>query len=543
MCKKFLFGAVLTAAVCLTACSKGGNEFAETISETASESVSAAEQTTAAETETEMQDTEEAAETTAKDEKVSTEEYFSSRGFALSERYPNSPGTYEITLDMNDHRDAPNPFEGMDEYYLKQIRYFTLLNVDGCDLDFISQFHIYDITIKDYSGSTDLSKIPCSIDFDNYMGGDLSTVECSEFSYNICFENYSGEYSLNGLPKNDVRYFFFENFGDGVDLSFISEYPSVTNIRLEGSSTKDIDFNFIKDCKSLNSVVIKGKSIDAEAWAELLKNSSIKSLYAEVEEYSSDEADMLMKAAPTRSISYNLDDTPWQLGIYDTPTEGVVFYANLCVSKKSEKKQWECKTSYAQAYYPKTWGYRGSLVCTFTNFTEEKQKINSVKIFRDKNGILTEMPFADGGTSLEIDFEAEPNANSDFDITEEMFPFSKCETGIYKVVFDRNGEQLEQQFVINNEDEDFLTEEQQSAYNEALSEAQTVLQNSNRGSDISVQDNFFMPIYSDENEILFKNFVIHGHEDYPYYIWFEEINYHMIKTDEGWRFDKFNLWY
>ncbi len=267
MCKKFLFGAVLTAAVCLTACSKGGNEFAETISETASESVSAAEQTTAAETETEMQDTEEAAETTAKDEKVSTEEYFSSCGFALSERYPNSPGTYEITLDMNDHRDAPNPFEGMDEYYLKQIRYFTLLNVDGCDLDFISQFHIYDITIKDYSGSTDLSKIPCSIDFDNYMGGDLSTVECSEFSYNICFENYSGEYPLNGLPKNDVRYFFFENFGDGIDLSFISEYPSVTNIRLEGSSGKDIDFNFIKDCKSLSSVAIKGKSIDADAWA------------------------------------------------------------------------------------------------------------------------------------------------------------------------------------------------------------------------------------------------------------------------------------
>lgn len=59
MCKKFLFGAILTAAVCLTACSKGGNEVTETISETASGSVSSAEQTTVTETETEMQEAEE----------------------------------------------------------------------------------------------------------------------------------------------------------------------------------------------------------------------------------------------------------------------------------------------------------------------------------------------------------------------------------------------------------------------------------------------------------------------------------------------------
>ncbi|MDE6595986.1 MAG: hypothetical protein K2K44_08250, partial [Oscillospiraceae bacterium] len=521
MRKKFLFGAILTASLCLTACSKDSNEVTETSVTTTSESVSTAEKTTVTKTETEMQDTEEVAETTAKDKEVSAEEYFSSRGFAFSERYPNSPRTYEITLDMKDYKDVPNPFEGMDEYYLKQIRYFTLFNVDGCSLDFILQFNnISNIIIKDYSGSADLSEIeiPCSIDFDNYMGGDLSTVKCSEFSYNICFENYRDEYPLNGLPKNDVRYFRFENFADGVDFSFISEYPNAAHIMLEGSNTKDIDFDFIKDCKSLKGVLIKGKSIDAEVWAEILKNSSITSLYVEVEEYSSDEAGVLMKAAPTRSISYNLDDTPWQLGVYDTPTEGVVFYANLCVSQSAEEKQWECKTSYAQAYYPGTWDYHGSLVCTLTNFTEEKQKINSVKIFKDDKGILTEMPFADGNTSLEIDFEAEPNANSDFDITEEMFPFSKCETGIYKVVFDRNGEQLEQQFVINNEAGDFLTEEQQSVYNEALLKAQTDLQNSNRGSDISVQDNFFMLIYSDENEVLFKNFVIHGHEDYPYYI-------------------------
>ena len=535
--KKILLGAIFSLAICLAACSNGGAETSETSAAAASESVSTAEKVTV--TETEAQKTEAVTETASEDKKVSTEEYFSSRGFKFSERYKDSPRTYEITLDMNDYKDVSNPFEGMDEYYLKQIEYFTLLNVDGCSLDFISQFKIYDITIKDYSGSADISKIPCSIDFDNYIGGDLSTVKCSEFSYNICFENYSGEYPLNSLPKNDVRYFHFENFADGIDFSFISEYPNVVNIRLDGNNTKDIDFDFIKDCKSLKGVSIIGKSIDAEAWAEILKNSSITSLYVEVEDYSSDEADMLMKAAPSRSISYNLDDTPW-LGYAGVPTEGVVFCANLYVNPDAEEKQWECITAPAYPCSPKIWLYHGSLVCTFTNFTEEKQAVSSVKIFKDDKGILTEMPFADGSTSLEIDFTAEPNANSDFDITEEMFPFSKCETGIYKVVFDLNGEQLEQQFVIDNEAENFLTEEQQEVYKEALSEAQTDLWN--RGSDISVQHNFFMPIYSDENEVLFKNFVIHGHEDYPYYIWFEEINYHMVNTDEGWRFDKFQLW-
>lgn len=535
--KKFLLGTVIAAAVCLTACSEGGTEVAETAAGTITSAETTRAETTSTEAETTSLTT---AETTSENKKMSAEEYFTSRGFVFSERYPDSPRTYEITLDMKNYKDTPDPFEGLDENYLKQIDYFTLLNIDGSDLDFLSQFNIYNIIVKDYSGSADLGGITCSITFDNYMGGDLSTVKCSELSYNVWFDNYSGEYPLNGLPKDEVYNFGFENFADGVDFSFIADYPNVTRIRLEGRDTKNLSLDFIGDCKSLKGVSIKGKSIDAEAWAEVLKNTDLDGLYVWVEEYSSSQADILMKAAPTRSISYNLDDDPW-LGASGTPTEGVVFYANLCVNTDGKVNGYECKTTYAQAYYPSTWSYRGGLVSTFTNFTETAQKINSVKIFKNDGGVFTEMPFADGSTLHEINFTAAPESNSDFDITEEIFPFSKCETGIYKVVFDLDGEQLEQQFVINNEAEDFLNEEQQEAYNEAYSEA--VSEIGDRGSDISVQENFFMPIYSDENELLFKNFVIHGHEDYPYYIWFEEINYHMIKTDEGWRFDKFSLWY
>lgn len=43
MCKKFLLGAILTMAVCLTACAKGGMETAETSAETAAETTTAIE--------------------------------------------------------------------------------------------------------------------------------------------------------------------------------------------------------------------------------------------------------------------------------------------------------------------------------------------------------------------------------------------------------------------------------------------------------------------------------------------------------------------
>lgn len=554
MYKKFLFGAILSAAVCMSACKKETeliDDFTATDARTEVNYVTEQSVTKAGRTDgtPEIVINPEGVngyETDAEEKKViSLRQYYEERGFKDFYAPYRGYESYGLTLDLNDFKDGDDPFEGIDREHIETIDYLTLENIDGRDLNFLLRFeeNYVDITVADYSGSADFGFYPqinANITFDNYMGGDLSTVKCSEQSYNVWFENYSGEYPLNGLPKDNVHNFAFENFADGVDFSFIAEYPNVTNIRLEGRGTKNLALDFIGDCKSLKNISVKGNSINAEAWAEVLKNTDLRGLYVEVEEYSSDEADILMKAAPTRSISYNLDDTPW-LGYDGVPTEGVVFCANLYVHPDSEEKQWECKTAPAYPCSPKIWLYHGSLVSTFTNFTERSQKINSVKILKNDGGVLTEMPFADGSTLHEIDFTAAPESNSDFDITEEIFPFSKCETGIYKAVFDWDGTQLEQQFVINNETEDFFNEEQLEAYNEAYTEA--VNNFGDRGSDISVQGNFFMPIYSDENEVLFKNFVIHGHEDYPYYIWFEEINYHMVKTDEGWRFDKFSLWY
>lgn len=63
-----------------------------------------------------------------------------------------------------------------------------------------------------------------------------------------------------------------------------------------------------------------------------------------------------------------------------------------------------------------------------------------------------------------------------------------------------------------------------------------------RGSDISYFDHCFFPISSDEEQVTFKAVVVHCHGDSPYNVWFDEKNYHMVNTENGWRVDLFEVW-
>lgn len=63
-----------------------------------------------------------------------------------------------------------------------------------------------------------------------------------------------------------------------------------------------------------------------------------------------------------------------------------------------------------------------------------------------------------------------------------------------------------------------------------------------RGSDISYYGHCFLPVSSDDGQITFKAVVTHCHSDNPYEIWFEEKDYRMVNTENGWRVDKFTVW-
>lgn len=63
------------------------------------------------------------------------------------------------------------------------------------------------------------------------------------------------------------------------------------------------------------------------------------------------------------------------------------------------------------------------------------------------------------------------------------------------------------------------------------------------GVDISLAAVNFAPIYYNENEVLFKAEKICWYDDEFYNVSYAQRNFHMVKTDEGWKFDCFGMWY
>ena len=63
-----------------------------------------------------------------------------------------------------------------------------------------------------------------------------------------------------------------------------------------------------------------------------------------------------------------------------------------------------------------------------------------------------------------------------------------------------------------------------------------------RGSDITYEGHCFLPVSSDEDQASFKAVVIHAHGDDPYKVWFEETEYHMVNTENGWRVFDLEIW-
>lgn len=63
-----------------------------------------------------------------------------------------------------------------------------------------------------------------------------------------------------------------------------------------------------------------------------------------------------------------------------------------------------------------------------------------------------------------------------------------------------------------------------------------------RGSDITYEGHCFFPVSADENQVSFEAVVIHAHIDNPYEISFEETEYHMVNTENGWRVFDFETW-
>lgn len=587
--KIFFIGAVL-AAVCLSACTHDEEENDTTASEAAAVTSAAGSGTGGENAETADADIGE------KDGLAFLREYFKERD-GFSGRYIEDQYSYELTLDIGKCSGPDEVFSGLDGEYLSYIRCLRIVGLQNEDISFINSLNNADIIIDGYSGNADFSVYgdDWMITFDDYRGGDLSTVKTK----GIQFDNYISEYPLKGLTETEIENFYFNDY------------------------SPNADFGFLKDCPNIKFVWLSGGVLDAEAFADVLKNSGMEKLTAQVTNYSETDCDILMKAAPDKEIRY---------AMYTEPTDrkklrekGLAFYTNVEVIPNYPEEKWESKTGEASLeygsldgdYMTSIWFHRSSLLCRFTNFTDEAKTAERVYIFRDDGlarSISAPVAFRDGSTEYPINFTVNAGESADLDISSEIFDFAACEPGMYKIYFDFGDRTPEQRFFIGTDYESddywdfgelsegsntyglkpsFMNVEQREVFSKAyavtrkwfwcsrdlsaedaakltvdeflapireaftedctmkktvgfyINEETGELQaaQGDGGTNPEYMDGLFFPVYSDENELIFKVTAIHAHDGDPYRVWAENVNFHMVKTEDGWRFDKFDLWY
>lgn len=571
------FAAIIFSALCLAACGNNTAGLDETAAVTAETTVGTSE---TASTET--------TEVTAENSTNS-----SSDGY----RYEK----YHLYIDMSKVGDAGALYDKFisEENYVSKL---TLANVDDADLSFIRGRDIYHLAIEKYNGRTDLGVL---------AGGSIRELEFGEVTdstgldaaakadgiYTLTFDTYSGNIDFGFASDcKDLQTINFGNVTDVNGLETLAKVPNLDFIVLENYS-EDIGLNFLSECPNITGARLEGADITADMFADAVKNSSLKTLCVEVENYDLADGEEMMLALPDINVTYCMDDSPWyKKGPWEegyVPDSDVIVYTTPCVKRGASGEKWECRTSGIGFVSPdEEFKHQSTLLCVFSNYSDEAKTVDSARLYRIYNG--EEPVNFSGGETLEIGLELAPQTKADLDITEDMLPYSALESGDYRIVFNVGDEQIEHRFCVLSDEEKspyFLTDEQMEVYKTAESLTDTYfgcshnlteedIQNTtaeefiamvcegftydeavslssqymnengeliavsaDRGSDISVFDHFYKCLYSGDDMVIFQSIVFHANELDPYFVWYEAIDYKMVNTDDGWRFERFPLWY
>lgn len=570
------FAAIILSALCLAAC---GN------------STAGSDETAAVTAETTAETSETSETTSAETAEPGTEP--SSDGY----RYEK----YDLYIDMSKVKDAGALYDRLisEDNYISDL---ILSNVDDADLSFIRDRDIYRIEIEKYNGRTDLGVLAGGSIRELTFGEvtdstGLDAIAKADGIYTLIFDTYSGNIDFGFASEcKDMQGINFGNVTDVSGLETLAKVPNLNFIVFENYS-KDIDLNFLSECPNITGARLEGADIKADMFADAVKNSSLKTLYIKAENFDLADGEEMMLALPDVNVTYCMDDSPWyKAGPWEegyVPDSDVMVYTNPCVKRGASEEKWECRTSGIEFVSPdEEFKHESTLLCVFSNYSDEAKTVESAKLYRIYNG--EEPVDFSGGETLEIGLELAPQTKTDLDITEDMLPYSALESGDYRIVFNVGGEQVEHRFcVMSDEDKspNFLTDEQTEIYKTAESLTKTYfgcshylseedIQNTtaeefiamvcegftydeavslsssymdengelkaisaDRGGDISVFDHFYKCIYSGDDTVMFQSIVVHTTEDNPYFLWFEAIDYKMVNTDNGWRFERFPFWY
>lgn len=376
--------------------------------------------------------------------------------------------------------------------------------------------------------------------------------------------------------------------------------PEDIYIEIDGNTLTETDMENIRRLKSLSAVSIEnptpplvemfaenplvtkinlsGCGADISEYTTVLKG--FETVTVNTENYSEKSACELCKAVPEADIMYSKSSG----GLRNVPADGIVFTADHFIS-------------FDKSYEYYSTAKREALTVYFTNYTDKTVTARKAEILYNGADGVKAAEFSDGQSFLQTDISIGADGEAEFAVDNSMFDFEHVETGLYTIRFTFDSGSYEQDFFIANSDGgEFLTEEQRTLLNEAYEmshkyiydgwqycsswgdigenmnisdeSVETLCQcftkeyvddhkewlrlnsdgslydaGDNRGGSYVYSGHFFSPVYSDDEQIIFKATVVNYHGDNPYFMWYDSINYRMVKTEDGWRFDTFTPWF
>lgn len=513
-------------------------------------------------------------------------------------KIPNiDKNTDSLTIDMNNKVSMEIAGE-LDEFY--SLSAVTVKNCGSKSLDFLEGCGIYQLTLYDFDGrAKDYEQILKSMRLEqliiyteNYSEEDREIFrECvTEYGQLI----YSAEETLTicgyDIPVTD-RYLTV----DAAELTQsdalkISRLGRIENLTID--NVGETDLSMLEGIENIEGIALSGISGSSSRYIDLLKSlPELKKVRITDSEYSSERASELMLANPDCEVYYCADGDDG-FGDY---SDKCFFHLRPFVTPKDE--EWRNELTLHFVNFTDEVKTAQELRIYHDNGGEWEQ----VQFANGEYYTAINLEIEPDSSENAI---WEENEADSFTLTKELFDYSGMDTGRYKAAAVISGESCEMEFVINNSDcygggdsftdvMDFLDEEQKEVFDKAyefidsiegcdigISEeyvqshttddyidefasaltydyAYNKLKKNGfingkgnlvpfsgaRGSDITVDGEYFVPISVSDDSVLFKNVVVGWHGDIPFEVWYNEINYHMIKTDEGWKFDVFQIWY
>lgn len=467
-----------------------------------------------------------------------------------------------------------------------------IYNSGSRDLHFLDNCKtITSLNIYDFGGDAEeyleaLRKLPLEYLYINALNEAYSLAQAEKLQGHMPFCN------VNYCTPSDFKI----DMVNGPDKSVIDTMNRIGKVRctIENSGNNSLDF--LNECRTISELQLNNFTGEMSNYIDLIKQLALEKLTVNAVNFSEVDSALLMKEMPYCEITYAQGG---DVSFTTSKRNDSCFFVKPTLGFGYDYSTW------GDAERWQTWNEH--LCMRLCNFTKEEVTAESLRIYHNNNDIWEPVKFKNGEDILPLDITLEPehfpnNGYIDFRdynyiLSDDDMDYSLLENGRYKAVVKFNDAEYEMEFFVTGKEDalDFLTPEQaevlrkgnriigeyfacsnylpeefdketktfEDFYNEYLSALtyeyayELAVDNyfihpdgswwenigGDRGSDITYEGGVFLPVFSDDSTVILKSVNIYAHGDIPFEIWYDEYNFRMVKTEDGWKLDSARIGY